>query len=68
MAAECNATFIALSSCELLSRWRNNSEKDINYLFELARSRQPSIVLLDDIDVLYTEYNEDATKVPHEFS
>lgn len=58
MAAECNATFIAFSSCEFISRWRDNSEKEIKYLFELARARQPSIVFLDDIEVLYTEYHE----------
>ena len=59
MATESNATFIAFSSCEFISRWRDNSEKEIKYLFELARARQPSIVFLDDIEVLYTEYHEE---------
>ncbi|CAF1100459.1 unnamed protein product [Didymodactylos carnosus] len=58
IAGECNCTFISVSSLDLLLKWLGGSRKTVPYLFELARERQPTILFIHDIDLLYSTRDE----------
>jgi vacuolar protein-sorting-associated protein 4 len=47
-----------VSPADLLSKWLGESEKGVKSLFELARSRQPCIVFIDEIDSLCGQRND----------
>ncbi|CAF1330364.1 unnamed protein product [Didymodactylos carnosus] len=58
IAGEYNCTFISVNSLDLLSKWFGGSRNSVPYLFELARKRQPTILFIDDIDLLYSTKDE----------
>lgn len=49
-ASEANATFVSVSSADLISKWQGESEKLVRSLFELARERRPCIIFIDEVD------------------
>lgn len=51
-ATEVDATFYAISSSDLVSKWQGESEKNVRTLFEMARASRPSIVFVDEVDSL----------------
>ena len=52
-ATETNiSNFISVTSAELVSKWLGESEKIIKQVFTAARSNQPSILFIDEIDAL----------------
>jgi SpoVK/Ycf46/Vps4 family AAA+-type ATPase len=51
-AGEINAHFISISLNDILDMWIGESEKNLHSYFELARSRQPCVVFIDEVDAL----------------
>jgi transitional endoplasmic reticulum ATPase len=51
-AGQVNAKFINISLNEILDMWIGNSEKNLNSVFELARSNTPCVLFIDEIDAL----------------
>jgi len=49
-AAECDAAFINLKISDILDKYEGESQKNIKRVFELARSHERSVILLDEID------------------
>ncbi len=52
VATEAKATFISVSSADLVCKWVGESEKLVKNLFELAREKRPSIIFIDEVEAL----------------
>ncbi|KAE8650266.1 spastin isoform X2 [Cucumis sativus] len=50
VASESDATFFNLSAASFTSKWLGESEKLVRTLFMVAKSRQPSVIFMDEID------------------
>lgn len=58
IAAQSRATFIAITSSTLVSKWAGDGEKLVKTLFEYARINKPSVIFIDDIDALLRRRND----------
>lgn len=58
VATEAQSTFLSVSSSDLVSKWQGQSEQNVRYLFEMARSHDHTIVFIDEIDSLVTSRSE----------
>jgi fidgetin-like protein 1 len=57
-AAECGATFFAISCSSLTSKWIGEGEKMVKTLFAVATYKAPSIIFVDEIDSMLTQRSE----------
>ena len=55
VACQSNATFFSISAASLTGRWVGESEGMVRAMFEVARSRQPSFIFIDEVDSLLSE-------------
>lgn len=62
IAHESAATFFAISSSSLTSKWIGEGEKLVRTLFAVAAYREPAVVFLDEIDSLLTQRQSDETE------
>lgn len=58
IASQSKATFFCVSSSSLTSKWHGESEKLVRALFAVARSRQPAVIFIDEVDSLLQERSE----------
>lgn len=52
VAGELGASFISMGLNDILDMYIGNSEKSLSNLFDLARSKAPSVLFIDEIDAL----------------
>ncbi|KAM0671759.1 putative AAA+ class ATPase [Ordospora colligata] len=71
IASQCKATFFSISASSLTSKWVGEGEKMVRALFYLARTMQPSVVFIDEIDSLLSQRsdneNEGSRRIKTEF-
>jgi len=60
LAGECNATFYRVGIHEILDKFLGESEKNMHSLFEMARRNAPTVVFLDEIDLLGHKRTDDS--------
>ncbi len=51
-AGEINANFISVGISQILDMWHGRSEKNMNYIFEVARRNTPCVLFFDEVDAL----------------
>jgi len=71
VATEAQASFFAVSSSDLVSKWLGESEKQVRELFTLGREHKPAIIFVDEIDSLCSarsdSESESARRIKTEF-
>jgi spastin len=53
VASESQATFFNVSASSLTSKWVGEAEKLVKTLFQVAISRQPSVIFMDEVCTLF---------------
>jgi transitional endoplasmic reticulum ATPase len=51
-AGECNASFVNISITDILDLYIGESEKNLNRVFDAARSKAPAIIFIDELDAI----------------
>lgn len=58
LANEANANFVKLNGNELTSKWVGESEENWRKLFQQAKEKQPTIILIDEFDGVASKRGE----------
>ncbi|MEZ4911086.1 MAG: AAA family ATPase [Saprospiraceae bacterium] len=51
-AGQINANFINVGISDILDMWNGRSEKNLSYIFDVARRNAPCVIFFDEIDAL----------------
>ncbi|KAK3918475.1 Fidgetin-like protein 1 [Frankliniella fusca] len=65
IASQCQSSFFNVSASKLTSKWVGDGEKNVQALFAVARTMQPSVIFIDEVDSVLskrTEKENDASK------
>lgn len=62
IASSLKATFFAVTPATLTSKWFGEGEKMVRTLFEVARTRLPAIVFIDEVDSLLGQRKNDESE------
>ncbi|WP_248906921.1 AAA family ATPase [Halocatena marina] len=62
LAGELGCSFISARAGDLVSKWVGQGAKNVQTMFEEARSNQPCIIFIDEIDALVTDRSANQTK------
>eukprot|EP00002_Diphylleia_rotans_P022892 TRINITY_DN4497_c0_g1_i7.p1 TRINITY_DN4497_c0_g1~~TRINITY_DN4497_c0_g1_i7.p1 ORF type:complete len:422 (-),score=91.31 TRINITY_DN4497_c0_g1_i7:59-1324(-) len=54
-ASQAGCTFFSISASSLSSKWYGEGEKLVKALFSVARTKQPALIFIDEIDSLLSE-------------
>lgn len=65
MASQLGATFLRLSGSALVTKWLGEGGKIIQASFLVARCRQPTVVLISDVDLLLSAQLTEESPVNH---
>ncbi|MBN1441693.1 MAG: ATP-binding protein [Planctomycetes bacterium] len=63
LAGEIDAAFLTVKPSEILSKWVGEAEKNVEGLFEEARSYPVSVIFVDEIDALAPRRSESTSPV-----
>lgn len=59
LSNELEFTFISVACTSILNKYQGESEKSVSQIFAEARSCQPCILFIDEMDALCSERNDD---------
>ena len=65
LAAETDASFLAVNAADIFSKWLGDSEREVKALFARARERLPAIVFIDEIDAVAERRGEALSGADH---
>lgn len=58
LASQVDASFFAVQSTDIYSKWLGDSEQQVRQLFEQARTHAPALIFIDEIDALLAARSE----------
>eukprot|EP01135_Chromosphaera_perkinsii_P008685 Nk52_evm18s1444 gene=Nk52_evmTU18s1444 len=58
IASKSGATFFSISASSLTSKWIGEGEKMVRALFAVARTHQPAVIFIDEIDSLLSQRSD----------
>jgi transitional endoplasmic reticulum ATPase len=65
LAAQANASFLAVNAADIFSKWLGESERHVKELFARAREQVPAIVFIDEIDAVAERRGEALSGADH---
>ena len=62
LATDSKSTFLTVKASDLLSKWQGVSEQLVRGVFELARTKKPSIIFVDEVEALLSARSDNDTE------
>lgn len=67
LASEGRTTFINVTSSTFISKWRGESEKMLQVLFDIAKLSAPTTIFIDELDALASESSQSQHEASRRF-